>query len=125
MKPFKNFIAEAKEVIFVVMPKINKGRIKKTDSIEVRATSSKEAREKAAKQFGLQSNEVTASTKYTGDAHMNEVAANSVAAGGVSLPPIVHTNKDKRKKYNTERMYRRSLGLKTIKDMLEKMKNES
>jgi len=116
MKSFKNFIAEAKEVIFIVMPKINKGRIKSSDSLEVRATSPKEAREKAAKRFGLQPNEVTASTKFTGDAHMNEVAANAVAGGGVSLPPIVHLNKDKRKKYSTERMYQRSLGIKALKE---------
>ena len=126
MKPFKNFIVEAKEVIFIVMPKINKGRIKSSDSLEVKATSPKEAREKAAKRFGLQPNEVIASTKFTGDAHMNEVAANSVAGGGVDMAPnagpMFFTRRDKRKKEDTERMYRRSLGMKFINAMIEKRK---
>lgn len=48
--------------------------------------------------------------------YVDEIAANAVAGGGVSLPPIVHVNKDKRKKYSTERMYRRSLGIKALKE---------
>jgi len=48
-----------------------------------------------------------------------EVTANSVAAGGVDLSPTGKLNlfrRDKRKKYSTERMYRKSLGLKQIKE---------
>lgn len=122
MKSFKNFIAEVKQVVYIVMPKINKGRIKSSDSLEVRATSPKEAREKAAKQFGLQPNEVIASTKFTGDAHMNkEMAANAVGGGGVDLTPTgkLHLfRRDRRKKYSTERMYKKSLGMKTIENII-------
>lgn len=117
MKSFKNYLQEAKVVRWIVMPLINKGKIKKTDSIELHASSPKEAREKAAKKFGLKPDEMKAVTKFEADKHMNEAgAANSIAGGGVSLPPIVHANKDKRKKYSTERMYRRSLGIKALKE---------
>lgn len=54
--------------------------------------------------------------------YVDEIAANAVAGGGVSLPPVVH-NKDKRKKYNIDRMYRRSLGLKALKEK-DKKKND-
>lgn len=49
---------------------------------------------------------------------VEEVAANSVAGGGVDFTPTDHKaffrRNDKRKKYSTENMYKKSLGLKHI-----------
>ena len=39
-----------------------------------------------------------------------EVAANSVAGGGVDLSPVVFKKKDKRRKYEIEQMFRRANG---------------
>lgn len=65
-------LEEAKMVHFIVMPTVNKGKIKKTDSMELKAKSAKEAREKASKSFGLKPTEVKAVAKYKDDAHYNE-----------------------------------------------------
>jgi len=58
--------------------------------------------------------------------YAEEVAANSVAGGGVGMAPnagpMFFTRRDKRKKEDTERMYRRSLGMKFINAMIEKRK---
>ena len=58
--------------------------------------------------------------------YIKEVAASSVAGGGVDLTPsadqIFFKKRDKRKKDDTDSMYRRSLGLKHIKDMIERRK---
>jgi hypothetical protein len=58
--------------------------------------------------------------------YIEEVAASSVAGGGVDLTPsadqIFFKKRDKRKKEDTDAMYRRSLGLKHIKDMIERRK---
>lgn len=55
-----------------------------------------------------------------------EVAANAVAGGGVDLTPsadqIFFKKRDKRKKEDTDSMYRRSLGLKFINAMVERRK---
>ncbi len=50
-----------------------------------------------------------------------EVAANSVAGGGVDLTPF-YKKRDKRKREDVDTMYRRSLGLKHINAMIEKRK---
>jgi hypothetical protein len=58
--------------------------------------------------------------------YIEEVAASSVAGGGVDLTPsadqIFFKKRDKRKKEDTDSMYRRSLGLRHIKDMIERQK---
>lgn len=54
-----------------------------------------------------------------------EVAANSVAGGGVDLSPNGMPKNDKRKKDSITAMYRRSLGLKHITDMVLKRKAKS
>jgi len=59
--------------------------------------------------------------------YINETAANAVAGGGVDLTPhkksdFTYTRRDKRKREDTDSMYKRSLGLKHIKDMLERNK---
>lgn len=58
--------------------------------------------------------------------YIKEVAASSVAGGGVDLTPsadqIFFKKRDKRKKEDTDSMYRRSLGLRHIKDMIERRK---
>ena len=55
---------------------------------------------------------------------IRETAANAVAAGGVDLTPsanqIYFKKRDKRKKEDTDSIYRRSLGLKHINAMLER-----
>jgi hypothetical protein len=151
MNSFKDFLNEAKMVRFIVMPKVIKGKLRPTDSIEVKASSAKEAREKAAKEFGfgIKPVELKAVAKYKDDAHYNEecgageegtdalvkkykkdtpmeeTAANSVSAGGVDMNPTGIPKRDKRKKYDTESMYRRSLGLRAIeKIMKEKQKDK-
>jgi len=63
---------EAKLYYFIAMPTVEKGKIKKHHSMELKAKSAKEAREKAAKEFGLKPTEVKAVAKYQDDAHMNE-----------------------------------------------------
>lgn len=57
--------------------------------------------------------------------HLDEVAANAVAGGGVDLNPTGYSKADKRKKDGIEAMYRRSLGLVPIKKMLEKRKQSA
>ena len=56
--------------------------------------------------------------------YIEEVAANAVAGGGVDLTPsadqVYFKKRDKRKKEDTDSMYRRSLGLKHINAMLER-----
>lgn len=49
-----------------------------------------------------------------------EVAANSVAGGGVDFNPTGVPKRDKRKKQDTDRMYRRAIGLESIKKILAK-----
>jgi hypothetical protein len=55
---------------------------------------------------------------------IRETAANAVAGGGIDLTPsanqIFFKKRDKRKKEDTDSMYRRSLGLKHINAMLER-----
>ena len=55
---------------------------------------------------------------------IRETAANAVAGGGVDLTPsadqVYFKKRDKRKKEDTDSMYRRSLGLKHINAMLER-----
>ncbi len=55
---------------------------------------------------------------------IRETAANAVAGGGIDLTPsadqIYFKKRDKRKKEDTDSMYRRSLGLKHINAMLER-----
>ena len=57
---------------------------------------------------------------------IRETAANAVAGGGIDLTPsrdqIFFKKRDKRKKEDTDSMYRRSLGLKAINAMLERKK---
>lgn len=56
--------------------------------------------------------------------YIEEVAASSVAGGGVDLTPskdeILFKRRDRRRKEDTDSMYRRSLGLTSIKSMLER-----
>ena len=54
--------------------------------------------------------------------YVEEVAANSVAGGGVDFNPTGMPKDDKRKKNSINAMYRRSLGLKHITDMIKKKK---
>jgi hypothetical protein len=57
--------------------------------------------------------------------YIQEVATNSVAGGGVDLSPgkkQIYKKRDKRRKEDTDSMYRRSLGLKSINAMLERLK---
>lgn len=49
-----------------------------------------------------------------------EVAANSVAGGGVDFNPTGMPKRDKRKKDDVDRMYRRSVGIESIKKILAK-----
>jgi hypothetical protein len=55
---------------------------------------------------------------------IRETAANAVAGGGIDLTPsanqIYFKKRDRRKKEDTDSMYRRSLGLKHINAMLER-----
>lgn len=59
---------------------------------------------------------------------LREVAANAVAGGGIDLTPsadqILFKKRDKRRKEDTDSMYRRSLGLKSIMAMLERRKKK-
>ena len=58
--------------------------------------------------------------------YIKEIAASSVAGGGVDLTPtanqIFFKKRDKRKKEDTDSMYRRSLGLSHINAMIERKK---
>lgn len=54
----------------------------------------------------------------------NELAANAVGGGGVDFNPTGAPARDKRKKNDTERMYRRSIGLESIRRMLKKRRAE-
>ena len=54
-----------------------------------------------------------------------EVAANSVAGGGVDLSPNGMPKNDKRKKNSITAMYRRSLGLGHINGIIERRKKAS
>jgi hypothetical protein len=49
-----------------------------------------------------------------------EVAANSVAGGGVDLNPTGYAKRDKRKKGDMERMYRRAQGMSFIEKLIKK-----
>lgn len=60
--------------------------------------------------------------KYKKDTPMEEVAANSVAGGGIDWNQTGYKKRDKRKKYDVESMYRRSLGLKEIMKMINASK---
>ena len=55
---------------------------------------------------------------------IRETAANAVAGGGVDLTPsadqILFKKRDKRRKENTDSMFRRSQGLSFINAMLER-----
>ena len=58
--------------------------------------------------------------------YMDEVAANSVAGGGVATMDVpLFKKRDKRKKEDTDTMYKRSLGLKHIKAMVERRKKNA
>ena len=61
--------------------------------------------------------------------YTEEVAANSIAGGGVDMAPnagpTFFAKRDKRKKEDTEVMYRRSLGLRFINAMVEKRKKNA
>lgn len=48
-----------------------------------------------------------------------EVAANSVAGGGVDMNPTGYSKRDKRKREDTDAMYRRNLGLGAIKKIMK------
>ena len=58
--------------------------------------------------------------------YIKEIAASSVAGGGVDLTPsanqIFFKKRDKRKKEDIDSMYRRSLGLSHINAMIERKK---
>lgn len=54
----------------------------------------------------------------------DELAANSVGGGGVDFNPTGKPPRDKRKKDDTERMYRRSIGLESIRRMLKKRRSQ-
>jgi len=59
---------------------------------------------------------------------IRETAANAVAGGGVDLTPskdeILFKRRDRRRKEDTDSMYRRSLGLQHINAMLERKRNK-
>lgn len=60
--------------------------------------------------------------------YIDEIAANSVAGSGVDLSPAGKSHlfrRDKRKKYSIERMYKKSLGMKTIENIIKKKKEIS
>jgi hypothetical protein len=57
--------------------------------------------------------------------HLDEVAANSAGSGGVDMSPNGYSKADKRKKDGIEAMYRRSLGLRPIKKMIERRKKNN
>ena len=50
-----------------------------------------------------------------------EVAANSVSAGGVDMNPTGYTKRDKRRADDVEGMYRRNLGLTAIKKIMKEL----
>lgn len=57
---------------------------------------------------------------------MDEVAANSVAGGGVAMMDVpLFKKRDKRRKEDTDTMYKRSLGLKHIRAMVERRKKNA
>jgi hypothetical protein len=60
--------------------------------------------------------------------YIEEVAANAVAGGGVDLTPsadqVYFKKRDKRKKEDSDSMFRRSQGLKFINAMLERKKKK-
>lgn len=51
--------------------------------------------------------------------YFDEEIANSVGGGGVDMNPTGYAKRDKRKKYDTEKMYRRNLGLSKVKETLK------
>lgn len=59
---------------------------------------------------------------------IRETAANAVAGGGVDLTPskdeILFKRRDRRRKEDTDSMYRRSLGLQHINAMLERKRSK-
>jgi hypothetical protein len=108
-------VNEAKMVRFIVMPTVIKGKLKPTDSIEVKASSAKEAREKAAKEFGfgIRPSELKAVAKYPGDKHMNEEAPANATGPAVDMNPTGKAKKmDKRSRFAIEKMFKRAQGVK-------------
>ena len=65
-------LEEAKMIAFVAMPLVEKGKLKKHHSMELKAPSAKVARERAASEFGLKPDQVKAVAKYQDDAKYNE-----------------------------------------------------
>lgn len=114
---------EAKMTYWVGIPKVEKGKIKKHHHAEVKAKSEAEAKQKAADFFenGYKPNDIKVVRKYQ-ESIEEEVAANSVAGGGVDLNPTGYAKRDKRKKCDIDKMFKRANGLGIIEKLMKKRK---
>ena len=70
--------------------------------------------------FGSINKAIKASELRLSEEVTEEVAATSVAGGGVDMNPTGYSKRDKRKRSDTDQMYRRNLGLKAIKEILKR-----